>query len=106
MIVCEAPFEPPYRLSLPGHHNNTIAKAERVLGVLGDALRAFASGRTDDWDVWLPLAVLAIRVKSAASTLGGELTPFFIDRGDTRACRCPSPTCEPPENHRRPTRLG
>ena len=47
--------------------------------VLGDTLRAFANGRKDDWDVWLPYAVFAIN--NAASTLGGDLTPFFIDRG-------------------------
>ena len=61
------------------YHKNTNAKTERVNGVLGDTLRAFANGRKDDWDVWLPYAVFAIN--NAASTLGGELTPFFIDRG-------------------------
>ena len=61
------------------YHKNTNARAERVNGVLGDTLRAFANGRKDDWDVWLPYAVFAIN--NAASTLGGELTPFFIDRG-------------------------
>ena len=47
--------------------------------MLGDTLRAFANGRKDDWDVWLPYVVFAIN--NSASTLGGELTPFFIDRG-------------------------
>ena len=61
------------------YHKNTNARAERVNGVLGDTLRAFANGRKDDWDVWLPYAVFAIN--NAASTLGGDLTPFFIDRG-------------------------
>jgi transposase InsO family protein len=61
------------------YHKNTNARAERVNGVLGDTLRAFANGRKDDWDVWLPYAVFAIN--NAASTLGGGLTPFFIDRG-------------------------
>jgi len=61
------------------YHKNTNAKAERVNGVLGDTLRAFANGRKDDWDVWLPYAVFAIN--NAASVLGGGLTPFFIDRG-------------------------
>ncbi len=56
------------------YHKNTNARAERVDGVLGDTLRAI-----DDWDVWLPYAVFAIN--NAASTLGGDLTPFFIDRG-------------------------
>ena len=55
------------------YHKNTNAKAERVNGVLGDTLRAFANGRKDDWDVWLPYAVFAIN--NAASTLGGDLTP-------------------------------
>ena len=61
------------------YHKNTNARVERVNGVLGDTLRAFANGRKDDWDVWLPYAVFAIN--DAASTLGGDLTPFFIDRG-------------------------
>ena len=41
-------------------------------------LGPFANGRNDDWDVWLPCAVFAIN--NAASTLGGDLTPFVIDR--------------------------
>ena len=49
------------------------------MGSWGNTLRAFANGRKDDWDVWLPYAVFAIN--NSASTLGGELTPFFIDRG-------------------------
>ena len=61
------------------YHKNTNAKAERVNGMLGDTLRAFANGRNDDWDVWLPSAVIAI--SNAASMLGGALTQFFIDRG-------------------------
>ena len=61
------------------YHKNTTAKAERVNGMLGDTLRAFANGRNDDWDVWLPSAVIAI--SNAASMLGGALTQFFIDRG-------------------------
>ena len=56
---------------------NTNAKAERVNGVLGDTLCAFANGRKDDWDVWLPYAVFAIN--NTASTLGGDLSPFLID---------------------------
>jgi hypothetical protein len=46
---------------------------------LGDTQRAFANGHKDDWDAWLPFAVFAIN--NAASTLGDDLTPFFIDRG-------------------------
>ena len=61
------------------YYKNTSAKTERVNGVLGDTLRAFANGRKDDWDVWLPYAVFAIN--NSASTLGGKLTPVFIDRG-------------------------
>ncbi len=60
------------------YHKNTNAKTERVNGVLGDTLRALANDRKDDWDVWHPYAVFAIN--NAASTLGCELTPFFIDR--------------------------
>ena len=40
-------------------------------------LCAFLNGRKDVWDLQLPLAVFAI--DTAASTLGKELTPFFID---------------------------
>ena len=61
------------------YHKNTNSKVERVNGVLGDTLRAFANSRKDDWDTWLPYAEFAIN--NAASTLGGVLTPFFIDRG-------------------------
>jgi hypothetical protein len=61
------------------YHKNTNAKVERANGVVSDTLRAFANGRKDDWDDHLPLAVFAIN--NAASTLGGALTPFFIDRG-------------------------
>ncbi len=58
---------------------NTNAKTERVNGVLGDTLRAFDNGRKDDWDLWLPYSAFAIN--NSASALGGDLTPFFIDRG-------------------------
>jgi hypothetical protein len=61
------------------YHKNTNAEVERANGVIGDTLRAFANGRKDDWDRQLPLAVFAIN--NAASALGDELTPFFIDRG-------------------------
>ena len=61
------------------YHKNTNFKVERVNGVLGDTPRAFANSRKDDWDTWLPYAEFAIN--NAASTLGGDLTPFFIDRG-------------------------
>ena len=61
------------------YHKNTNAKVERANGVVSDTLRAFANGRKDDWDDHLPLTVFAIN--NAASTLGGDLTPFFVDRG-------------------------
>ena len=93
------------------YHKNTNARVERVNGVLGDTLRAFANGRTDDWDVWLPYAVFAIN--NAASTLGGDLTPFFIDRGQHPRLPLSLPDLrtvgEPGErlgSRRRPTRLG
>jgi hypothetical protein len=60
-------------------HKNTNAKVERTNGVIGDTLRAFANGRKDDWDQQLPFAVFAIN--NAPSAFGGELSPFFIDRG-------------------------
>jgi len=61
------------------YHKNTNAKVERANGVISDVLRAYANGRKDDWDDHLPLTVFAIN--NAASTLGGDLTPFFVDRG-------------------------
>ncbi len=59
------------------YHKNTNAKVERAISVISDSLRAFANGRKDDWDDYLPLTVFAIN--NAASTLGGELTQFFVD---------------------------
>ncbi len=50
-----------------------------MIGVLGDTRRAYANGLNGDWDVWLNYAIFTIN--NSASTLGGELTPFFIDRG-------------------------
>ncbi len=38
----------------------TNARVERANSVLGDTPLAFANGRKDDWDVWLPYAVFAI----------------------------------------------
>ena len=63
------------------YHKNTNAKVERANGVIGDSdtLRAYANGRKDDWDDHLPLALFAIN--NAASTLGGDLTLFSVDRG-------------------------
>jgi hypothetical protein len=58
-------------------HKTTNAKTERInedLAFLGDTLRAFANGREDDWDVWLPYAVFAIN--NSASIFGGN--SFFI----------------------------
>jgi hypothetical protein len=56
-------------------------------------LRAFADGRKDDWDGHLPLAVFA--VNNETSTLGGDLTPFFIDRGAHPQLPL-SPPCDAP----------
>ena len=61
------------------YHKNTNAKVERANGVISDTLRAYANGRKDDWDSHLTLAEFAIN--NTASTLGDDLTPFFIDRG-------------------------
>ena len=75
--------------------------------MLGSTLRAFANSRKDDWDARLPYAVFAIN--KAASTLGGVLhgpRPSWASGWASGACRCPSPTCGPPENHGRPTCLG
>ena len=59
------------------HHKNTDAKADGLIdGALGDTPRAFANGRRDDGCVLLPWVVFA--VNKAASTLGGDLTPFSI----------------------------
>ena len=63
------------------HHKNTDAKADGLSdGALGDTPRAFANGRRDDGCVWLPWVVF-FAVKTAASTLGGDLTPFSIAWG-------------------------
>ena len=61
------------------YHKNDDTKAMRANSVISDTLRAFANDRKDDWGDHLPLAVFAIN--NAASTLGGDLTPFFVDRG-------------------------
>ena len=37
------------------YHKNTNAKVERANGVISDTLRAFANGRKDDWDGYLPM---------------------------------------------------
>ncbi len=42
------------------YNKNTNSKIERVNGVLGDTLRAFANGRQVYWDQWLPYAGFAI----------------------------------------------
>ena len=60
-----------------GYHKNT--NTERTKGVISDTLRANAKGRQDEWDSRLPLTGLAIN--KAASALGGDLTPLFVDRG-------------------------
>ena len=61
------------------YHKNTKAKVERANGVISDTLRAYANALNDDWDSHLTLAEFAIN--NAASALGDDLTPFFIDRG-------------------------
>jgi hypothetical protein len=72
-------------------HKNTNAKTERVKGVLGDTLRAFANGLNDDWNVWHPYAIFSIN--NAASIVGGELIPSFIEMGapSSHAARAPRP---------------
>ena len=63
------------------YHKNTNAKVERAnaSGVISYKLHAYANGRKDDWDSRLALAEFAIN--NAASALGDDLTPVFIDRG-------------------------
>ncbi len=68
------------------YYKNTNTKVELANGVISDTLRAFANGRKEDWDGHLPKAVFT--VNDAAPTLGGSLTPFFIDRGAHLACLC------------------
>ena len=68
------------------YHKDTNAKVERANGVVSDTLRAYADGRKDDWDGHLPLTVFAI--SNAASTLGGDLAPFFVDRCAHPGSRC------------------
>jgi hypothetical protein len=83
------------------YHKNTNARAERVNGVLGDTLRAFANGRKDNIDVWLPYAVFAIN--NAASMLGAASPRSSSIGANARGCRSPSPTCAPPGSRRPPT---
>ena len=64
------------------HGKNTEAKAEGAGGTISDTLRAYANGRKDDWNSHLTLAEFAIN--NTASTLGDDLTPFFIDSGTHR----------------------
>ena len=47
--------------------------------MLGDTLRAQANSQQDDWDKWVLHACFAIN--NAPLSLGGHLSPFFIDRG-------------------------
>ena len=61
------------------YSKNTNAKVERTNGVISDTLCAYANGRKDGWDRHLTLAESAIN--EAASMLGDNLSPFFIDRG-------------------------
>ena len=61
------------------YHKNTNAMVERANDVISDTLRDYANGRKDDWDSHLTLAEFAIN--NTASTLGNDLTPFFIDCG-------------------------
>ncbi len=56
---------------------NTNVKVERADDIVSDTLRAFAKVCMVNWDDYLPPAVFVINV--AASALGGDLTPFFVD---------------------------
>ena len=85
------------------YHKNTNARVERVNRILADTLRAFANGRKDDWDLWLPYAVYAIN--NSASTLGGELTPFFTAAA-IRNIRSPSRIRGRASSPRGPTPCG
>ena len=82
---------PHRRLGLSQEH-------QRANGVISDTLRAYANGRKDDWDSHLTLAEFAIN--NAASTLGDNLTPFFIDRGAHPRL----PPSQPHDDGRRTTR--
>ena len=67
------------RIVVTACHKNTGARVERAYGVLGDTLQTLANSRRDDWDKWVLHACFAIN--NAPSSLGGHLSPFFIDRG-------------------------
>jgi hypothetical protein len=67
---------PHRRLGVSQEHQ---CQGERANGIVSDTLHAYANSRKDDWDDRLPLTVFAIN--NAASTLGGDLKPFFVDRG-------------------------
>ena len=72
------------------YHSNADAKAERANGVVGDALRAYANGRKDDWDSNLALAEFAI--KNNASKLGDSLTRDAFLHRPRRTPQSESPT--------------
>ena len=84
------------------YHKNTNAEVERTKGVFSDTLRAYATGRKDDRDGHLTLAEFAIN--NAASTLGENMTPFFIDRLPSRSFRHTT-TALPASRRRRPGAL-
>ncbi len=83
---------PHRRIGVPQKHQSGNAKVERATGVISDTLRAYASGRKDNWDGHLPFTVFAM-INNAALTLGGELTPFFTDR-----CAHPRLPLSPPHD--------
>ena len=65
---------------------------------------AFANDPKDDWDAWLPNAVFAIN--NLASILGGDLTLFFIDRGQHPRLPLSLADLRAAGESRRPMQLG
>ena len=68
-----------YVFSIPSS-NVTDGQTEKVNGVIGTYLRAFARHQPDDWDLVLPLGEFAYNSSQHSST---HQTPFALDLGYT-----------------------
>jgi len=93
-------------LVVSAYHKNTNAKTERVNGVLGDTLSAFANGRKDNWDVGV-VALRRLRHQQRRIDARWRTDPARTSwiGASTHGCRCHCLTCGPRASHRPPTWL-